>query len=104
MGYTDQRYTAGMELYPTVIGRRASVGGSAAPADWPCVLGPADGPPSGIWIGFIRHTVEHGQSIVAVTVTGSLEFPTLLSRRDADSINRPSTLCEYCDTATIISN
>ena len=64
---------AGMEIYPTVIGRRASV-------------------------GFIRRTVEHGQSIVAVTVTGSLEFPTLSSRRDADSIYRPSTLRDYCDT------
>ena len=75
------------------------MGGSAAPSDWLCVLGPADGPPGGIWIGFIRHTVEHGQSIVAVTVTGSLEFPTLSSRRDADSIYRPSTLRDYCDTA-----
>ena len=33
---------AGMEIYPTVIGRRASVGGSAVPADWLCVLGPAE--------------------------------------------------------------
>ena len=90
---------AGMEIYPTVIGRRASVGGSAAPSDWLCVLGPADGPPGGIWIGFIRRTVEHGQSIVALTVTGSLEFPTLSSRRDADSIYRPSPLRDYCDTA-----
>ena len=72
--------------------------GSAAPADWPCVLGLSDSPPSGIWISFIRRTVEHRQSIVAVTVTGSLDFPTLLSRRDADSIYRPSTLREYCDT------
>ena len=55
--------------------------------------------PGGIWIGFIRRTIEHGQSIVAVTVTGSLEFPTLSSRRDADSIYRPSTLRDYCDTA-----
>ena len=78
---------AGMELPPTVIGRRASLGGSAAPSDWPCVLGPANGPPGGIWIGFIRRTVEHGQSIVAVTVTGSLRFPKLLSRRD---IHAPS--------------
>ena len=75
---------AGMEIYPTVIGVRASVGGSSATSDWLCVLGPADGPPGGIWIGFIRRTVEHGQSIVAVTMTGSLEFPTLSSRRDAD--------------------
>ena len=57
---------ARMEIYPTLIGRRASVGGSAAPSDWLCVLGPADEPPGGIWIGFIRRTVEHGQSIVAV--------------------------------------
>ena len=42
--------------------------------------------------------MEHRQSIVAVTVTGSLDFPTLLSRRDANSIYRPSTLREYCDT------
>ena len=90
---------ARMEIYPTVIGRRASVGGSAAPSDWLCVLGPVDGPPGGIWIGFIRCTVEHGQSIVAVTVTGSLEFPTLSSLLDADSIYRPSTLRDYCDTA-----
>ena len=33
---------AGMEIYPTVIGRRASVGVSAAPSDWLCVLGPAE--------------------------------------------------------------
>ena len=39
-----------------LIGRRASVGGSAAPADWPCALSPADSPPGGIWISFIRVT------------------------------------------------
>ena len=48
--------------------------------------------------GFIRHTVEHRQSIVTVTMTGSLDFPTLLSRRDANSIYIPSTFREYCDT------
>ena len=90
---------AGMEHPPTVIGRRASVGGSVAPSDWPCVLGPADGPPGGIWSGFIRHTVEQGRSIVAVTLTGSLRFPKLLRRRDTDSIYRPPKLYEYCDTA-----
>ena len=90
---------AGKGLSPALIGRRTSVGGSAAPADWPCVLGPADSPPGGIWIDFIRRTVEHRQAIVAVTVTGSLDFPTLLSRRDANSIYRPWTLREYCDTA-----
>ena len=34
-----------------------------------------------------------------MTVTGSLDFPTLANRRDADCIYRPSTLSEYCDTA-----
>ena len=38
-------------------------------------------------------------SQLLVTVTGSLEFPTLSSRRDADSIYRPSTLRDCCDTA-----
>ena len=90
---------AGMEIYPTVIGRQASVGVSAAPSDWLCVLGPADGPPGGIWIGFIRRTVEHGQSIVAVTVTGSLESLALSGRRDADGFYRLSALQEYCDAA-----
>ena len=65
---------AGKELSATVIGRRASVGGSAAPADWPCALGPADSPPGGIWIGFISRTVEHRQLIVAVIVIGLLDF------------------------------
>ena len=89
----------GMEIHPTVIGLRASVGGSAPPSDWLGVLGPADGPPGGIWIGFIRRTVQHGQLIVAVTVTGSLDFLMIANRRDADSIYRPSTLPEYFDTA-----
>ena len=43
--------------------------------------------------------MEHRQAIVAVTVTGSLRIPTSLSRRDTDSIYRPPTLYEYCDTA-----
>ena len=81
-----------------LFGRCASVGGSAAPADWPCALSPADSPPGGIWIGFIRHTVEHRQSIVAVSVTGSPVSPTLFSRRDANCICRPSILRENCDT------
>ena len=67
-------------IYPMVIGLRAAVGGSAVKSDWLGALGPADGPPSGIWIGFIRRTIELEQSIVAVTVTGSLKFPTIASR------------------------
>ena len=45
-------------IYPTVIGLRAAVGGSAAKSDSLGALGPADGPPGGIWIGFIRRTIE----------------------------------------------
>ena len=55
--------------------------------------------PGGIWIGFIRRTVELEQSIIAVTVTGSLEFPTLANRRETDRIYRHSTLCDCCETA-----
>ena len=90
---------AGMEIHPTVIGLRASVGVSAASSDWLGVLGPADGPPSGIRIGFIRRTVEHGQSIIAVTVTGSLESLALSGRRDTDGIYRSSEFREYGDAA-----
>ena len=81
-----------------LIGHRASVGGSAAPTDWPCALSPVDNPPGGIWIGFIRSTVKHRQSIVAVSVTGSLVSPTLFSRRDANCICRPSIFRANCDT------
>ena len=42
--------------------------------------------------------MEHRQSIVAVSVTGSLVYPTLFSRRDANCTYRPSILCENCDT------
>ena len=74
----DQRYTAGDTCREGVkgfslalIGRRASVGGSAGLADWPCVLGAVDNPPGGVWIDSIRRTVGDSQSIVAVPVTGS---------------------------------
>ena len=73
-----------------LIGRRASVGGSAAPADWPCALTPEDSPPGGIWIGFIRCTVKYRQSIVAVSMTGSLVSPTLFTEggaMDADGFS-----------------
>ena len=67
--------THGMKGFSlALIGRRASVGGSAVLADWPCVLGAVDNPPGGVWIDFIRRTVEDSQSIVAVPVTGSLDI------------------------------
>ena len=53
-----------------LIGHRASVGGLVALADWPCVFGAVDNPPGGVWIDFIRCTVEDSQSIVAAPVTG----------------------------------
>ena len=85
--------------YPTVIGLRAAVGGSAAKSDWLGALGPADGPPGGIWIGFIRRTIKLEQSIVAVTVTWSLKFPTIASRRETDRFYRNSTLRDCGETA-----
>ena len=107
MGCADQRYTAGDTCREGVslvlMVRRASVGSSTALADWPCAVSAVDGPPGGIWIGFIRRTVKHSQSIVAVSVTGSLVSPTLFSRRDANCNCRSSILYENCDADWILS-
>ena len=62
------------ELSLALLGRRASVGGSVDRADWPCMLGTVDNPPGGVWINFIRCTLEDSQSIVAVTVTRDAIF------------------------------
>ena len=83
-------------------GRRASVGGSVGLADWLCVLGAVDNPPGGVWIDFIRCTVEDSQSIVAAPVTGSLVSPTLFSCRDANCTYRSSIFCVNCDTDWIL--
>ena len=85
-----------------LIGCRASVGGSVSLADWPCVLGAVDNPPGGVWIDFIRRTVEDSQSIVATPVTGSLVSPTLFSCRDANCTYRSSIFCVNCDTDWIL--
>ena len=85
-----------------LIGHRASVGGSAGLAEWPCVLGTVDNPPGGVWIDFIRRTVEDSQSIVAVPVTGSLVSPTLFSCRDANCTYRSLIFCVNCDTDWIL--
>ena len=76
-----------------LIGRRASVGGSVGPADWPRVLGAVDKPPGGVWIGFIRQALEDSKSIVSVPVTGSL----VSSCRDAEYIDRSSRYWIVCD-------
>ena len=91
---------AGFSL--ALIGRRASVGGSVGLADWRHVLGAVDNPPSGVWIDFIRRTLEDSQSIVAVPVTGSLVSPTLFSRRDANCTDRSSIFCIVCGTDWVL--
>ena len=85
-----------------LIGRRASVGGLVDLADWPCVLGAVDNPPGGVWIDFIRRTLEDRQSIVAVPVTGSLVSPALFSCRDANCTDRSSIFCVNCYTDWVL--
>ena len=82
---------AGFSL--SLIGRRASVGGSVGLADWPRVLGAVDRPPGGVWIDFIRQALEDKQSIVAAPVTGSLVSPILFNCRDAICTDRSSIYC-----------
>ena len=94
--YTPPPPVKGFSL--AFIGRRASVGGSVGLADWPCMLGAVDNPPGGVWIDFIRRTVEDSQSIVAVPVTGSLVSPILFSCRDANCTYRSLTFWVNCDT------
>ena len=77
--------------------RRASVGRSVGPADWPRVLGAVDKPPGRVWIDFIRQALEDSQSIVFVPVTGPLISPTVFSCRDADFTDRFSRYRIVCD-------
>ena len=85
-----------------LIGRRASVGGSVGPADWPRVLGAVDKPPGGVWIGFIRQALEDSKSIVAVQVTGSLVSPTVFSCRDANYTDRSLIYWIVCGTDWVL--
>ena len=71
-------------------------------ADWPRVLGAVDNPPSGVWINFIRRTLEDSQSIVAVTMTGSLVPPTSFSCRDANTTDRDSIFGIVCGTDWVL--
>ena len=66
----------------TLIGHRASVGGSVSHADWSRVIGAVDTSPGGVWIDYIRQALGDSQSIVAVPVTGSLVCSILFSCRD----------------------
>ena len=47
-----------------LIGRRVSVGGSLGLSDWPCLLGAVENPPGGVWIDFIRRTVEDSSQLL----------------------------------------
>ena len=91
---------AGLSL--ALIGSWASVGGSVGRADWPRVLGAVDNPSGGVWINFIRRTLEDSQSIVAVPVTGSLVPPTLFSCRDTNYTDRYSIFCIVCSTDWVL--
>ena len=82
-------YSAG-RISLTLIGHRASVGGSVSYADWLRVDGAVDKSPGRVWIDYIRQGMEDGQSIVAVPVTGSLVSSTLFSCRDVTCTARSS--------------
>ena len=71
-------------------------------ADWPSVLGVVDNQPGGVWIDFIRRTLEDSQSIVAVPVTGSLVSPALFSCWDANYTDRSSIFCIVCGTDWVL--
>ena len=88
-------------LLLALICRRAFVGGSVGRADWPHALGAVDNPPGGVWIDFIRRTLEDSQSIVAVPVTGSLVPTTLFSCRDANYTDIYS-ICIVCSTDWVL--
>ena len=71
-----------------LIGRWASLGGSAVNADWPHAIAAGDSPSSGVWIAFMRQDLEDSKSIVPVPVTGSLTSPTVFSCRDVALTDR----------------
>ena len=87
----------------TLIGRRASVGGSVSLADWSCVIGAVDRSPGGVWIDYIRQALGDSQSIVAVPVTGSLVSPTLFSCRDDICTTRSSIYWIVCGTDRVLA-
>ena len=86
----------------TLIGHRASVGGSVSDADWSRVNGAVDKSPGGVWIDYIRQALGDSQSIVAVPVTGSLVSPTLFSCRDVTCTARSSLYWTVCGTDWVL--
>ena len=63
-------FSAG-RLSLTLIGHRATVGGSVGCADWSILDGTVYISTGRFWIDYIRPGLEDGQSIVAAPVTGS---------------------------------
>ena len=56
----------------SLIGRRASGGGSVRHTDCVRVIGAVDMSPGGVWIAYIKQALGAGQLVVAAPVTGSL--------------------------------
>ena len=86
----------------TLIGHRASVGGSVSHADWSRVNGAVDKSPSRVWIDYIRQDLGDSQSIVAVPVTGSLVCHILFSCRDITWTARSSLNWTVCGTDWVL--
>ena len=86
----------------TLIGHRASVGGSVGCADWSRADGTVDISPGGFWIDYIRPGLEDGQSIVAVPVTGSLVSSTLFSCRDVICTAGSTLNWTFCGTDWVL--
>ena len=86
----------------TLIGRRASVGGSVSCSDWSCVDCAVDFSPGGVWIGYIRLGLEDGTLIDATPVTGSLICSTLFSCRDVNCTTGFLSDWTFCGTDWVL--
>ena len=86
----------------TLIGRRASVGGSVGCSDWSRVDGAVDISPGGIWIDYIRPGLEDGTLIDAAPVTGSLVSSTLFSCRDVFCTAGSTSNWTFCSTDWVL--
>ena len=86
----------------TLIGHRASVGGSVNHADWSRVNGTVESSPGGVWIDYIGQALGDSQSIVAVPVTGSLVCSILFSCRDITWTARSSLHWTVCGTDWVL--
>ena len=86
----------------TLIGHRASVGGSVGCSDWPRVDGTVDISAGGIWIDYIRPDMGDGTLIDAAPVTGSLVPSTLFSCRDVFCTAGSTSNWTFCGTDWVL--